>query len=230
MRIALDDFGTGAASLTYLQKLSAHTLKIDQSFARDMVNDPKDFAIVSGVVHVANLLGLEVIAEGAETLEHVALLQQMWCCYVQGYAIAKPMPAQDIPAWLAQYRPIQKEIISSQFHHTPVVMAAHEQRVGQFLAALHGHASFPEHVLGVEAEHQCHLGLWLRGEGRLIYGNDPRYSTLDARHQRLHCLAREAKCWMLARWKTLGAWGSSWRPRTPCSWTRSGNWQKNRDY
>lgn len=206
VRIALDDFGTGAASLTYLQKLPAHTLKIDQGFVRDMVNDPKDFAIVSGVVHVANLLGLEVIAEGAETLEHMALLQQMRCRYVQGYAIAKPMPAQDIPAWLAQYRPIPEKTISFQLHHTPVVMAAHEQRVGQFLAALRGQASFPEHVLEETAENQCHLGLWLRGEGYLMYGNDPRYSTLDARHQRLHHLAREAKALLDA-----GEVESAWR-------------------
>ncbi|HUW98436.1 MAG TPA: EAL domain-containing protein [Acidiferrobacter sp.] len=103
IRTALDDFGTGAASLTYLQKLPVHTLKIDQSFVCDMVHDPKDFAIVSGVIHVANLLGLNVVAEGAETLEHIVLLAQLGCQYVQGYAIAKPMAAADIPAWMRQY-------------------------------------------------------------------------------------------------------------------------------
>jgi len=103
VRTALDDFGTGAASLTYLQKLPVHTLKIDQSFVRDMVHDPKDFAIVSGVTHVANLLGLKVIAEGAETPAHIILLQQLGCQYAQGHAIAQAMPAAHIPAWIRQY-------------------------------------------------------------------------------------------------------------------------------
>lgn len=106
VRVALDDFGTGSASLTYLQKLPAHTIKIDQSFVRDILHDPKDYAIVSGVVTSARLLGLDVIAEGVETLEHAALLHQLQCQCFQGYAIARPMPAEQIPDWVSRYNPL----------------------------------------------------------------------------------------------------------------------------
>lgn len=106
VRIALDDFGTGSASLTYLQKLPAQTIKIDQSFVRDIINDPKDYAIVSGVVTSARLLGLEVIAEGVETAEHAAMLCHLQCHCLQGYAIARPMAPEAIPDWIRGYKPL----------------------------------------------------------------------------------------------------------------------------
>ncbi|AWP24442.1 diguanylate cyclase [Acidiferrobacter sp. SPIII_3] len=103
LRVALDDFGTGSASLTYLQKLPAQTLKIDRSFVRDMAHDPKDYAIVSAVAHAGHLLGLEVVAEGAETDRHLELLRGLGCLCVQGYAIARPMSADDLPGWCRAY-------------------------------------------------------------------------------------------------------------------------------
>ncbi|WP_368355725.1 putative bifunctional diguanylate cyclase/phosphodiesterase, partial [Acidithiobacillus caldus] len=106
VRIALDDFGTGNASLTYLQKLPAQTIKIDQSFVRDIINDPKDYAIVTGVVASARLLGLEVIAEGVETTEHAVLLSHLRCHCLQGYAIARPMAPEAIPDWIIRYNPL----------------------------------------------------------------------------------------------------------------------------
>ncbi|MHB1707116.1 MAG: EAL domain-containing protein [Acidithiobacillus sp.] len=109
VRIALDDFGTGSASLTYLQKLPAQTIKIDQSFVRDIINDPKDYAIVSGVVTSARLLGLEVIAEGVETAEHAAMLGHLQCHCLQGYAIARPMAPELIPDWISQYKPLVQQ-------------------------------------------------------------------------------------------------------------------------
>ncbi len=106
VRIALDDFGTGSASLTYLQKLPAQTIKIDQSFVRDIINDPKDYAIVSGVVTSARLLGLEVIAEGVETVEHADMLGHLQCHCLQGYAIARPMAPEGVPDWVGMYKPL----------------------------------------------------------------------------------------------------------------------------
>ena len=99
LRVALDDFGTGSASLTYLQKLPAHTLKIDQSFVRGMAHDAKDYAIVSAVAHAGHLLGLEIVAEGVETDRHLEILRGLGGLCVQGYAIARPMPADDLPRW-----------------------------------------------------------------------------------------------------------------------------------
>ncbi|MBN6742101.1 EAL domain-containing protein [Acidithiobacillus sp. MC6.1] len=113
VRISLDDFGTGNASLTYLQKLPAQTIKIDQSFVRNIINDPKDYAIVSGVVTTARLLGLEVIAEGVETVDHAAMLGQLHCHCLQGYAIARPMSPEGIPDWVKQHKPLLWQGIST---------------------------------------------------------------------------------------------------------------------
>ena len=100
VRFALDDFGTGYSSLTYLKQLPAELLKIDQSFVRDMLVDKNDLAIVRGVVGLATAFGREVIAEGVETRAHGCALLELGCELAQGYGIARPMPAQDLAAWV----------------------------------------------------------------------------------------------------------------------------------
>ena len=102
---ALDDFGTGYSSLTYLKRLPAQLLKIDQSFVRDMQTDADDLAIVQGVIGLAKAFGRHVIAEGVETTELGAMLLGMGCDLAQGYGIARPMPAADLPAWVRAWRP-----------------------------------------------------------------------------------------------------------------------------
>ena len=97
---ALDDFGTGYSSLTYLKRLPAAVLKIDQSFVRDMLIDPEDLAIVEGIIGLARAFNRKVIAEGVETMEHGARLAELGCDWLQGYGIARPMPAADIPGWV----------------------------------------------------------------------------------------------------------------------------------
>ncbi|MCK9605035.1 MAG: bacteriohemerythrin [Methylomonas sp.] len=99
VRFALDDFGTGYSSLTYLRRLPADMLKIDQSFVRDMLVDPDDLAIVNGVIGLAAAFNRQVIAEGVETLAHGKRLLSMGCALAQGYGIARPMPAAEIPSW-----------------------------------------------------------------------------------------------------------------------------------
>lgn len=104
VRFALDDFGTGYSSLTYLRKLPVQTLKIDQSFVRDMLADPDDLNIVEGVIQLAQVFGREVIAEGVETLPHGARLLQLGCHYAQGYGIARPMPANQFLDWVSAWQ------------------------------------------------------------------------------------------------------------------------------
>ncbi len=101
---ALDDFGTGYSSLTYLKQLPAQTLKIDQSFVRDMREGTNDLAIVIGIIGLARAFGREVIAEGVETAAHGALLLSLNCELVQGFGIARPMPADDLPGWVRQWQ------------------------------------------------------------------------------------------------------------------------------
>jgi diguanylate cyclase (GGDEF)-like protein/PAS domain S-box-containing protein len=105
VHFAVDDFGTGYSSLTYLKRLPAGLLKIDQSFVRDMLEDPDDLAIVKGVIGLARAFHRKVIAEGVETIAHGQLLLAQGCQLAQGYGIARPMPANDIPQWVTQWRP-----------------------------------------------------------------------------------------------------------------------------
>jgi EAL domain-containing protein (putative c-di-GMP-specific phosphodiesterase class I) len=100
---ALDDFGTGYSSLTYLKHLPAHTLKIDQSFVRDMLSDESDLAIVNGVIGLATAFGREVIAEGVETQAHGRLLLSLGCELAQGFGIARPMPVEALDDWLQSW-------------------------------------------------------------------------------------------------------------------------------
>ncbi|MCX8018516.1 MAG: GGDEF domain-containing phosphodiesterase, partial [Rhodocyclaceae bacterium] len=104
VQFAIDDFGTGYSSLTYLKQLRAHTLKIDQSFIRDMLEDEEDLAIVDGIIGLAAAFRREVIAEGVETLAHGNLLLLLGCEIAQGFGIARPMAAQDVAAWVRAWR------------------------------------------------------------------------------------------------------------------------------
>jgi diguanylate cyclase (GGDEF)-like protein/PAS domain S-box-containing protein len=101
---ALDDFGTGFSSLTYLKRLPVDSLKIDQSFVRDMLDDPDDRAIVMGVIGLALAFNREVIAEGVESIAHGKQLLSMGCELAQGYGIARPMPADEVPAWVTLWK------------------------------------------------------------------------------------------------------------------------------
>jgi diguanylate cyclase (GGDEF)-like protein len=105
VHFALDDFGTGYSSLTYLRRLPASLIKIDQSFVKDMLSNIDDFAIVEGVIALAKSFKRDVIAEGVETVEHGSALLQLGCELAQGYGIARPMPACDIPAWMKNWKP-----------------------------------------------------------------------------------------------------------------------------
>ncbi len=102
---AMDDFGTGYSSLTYFKQLPVTTIKIDQSFVRGMLYDPDDLAILKGVLSLSDAFHREVVAEGVETVEQGVMLLQMGCNLAQGYCIARPMPAHELPDWLLAWRP-----------------------------------------------------------------------------------------------------------------------------
>ncbi len=100
--IAIDDFGTGYSGLAYLKRLPIDTVKIDQSFVRDLTADPDDAAIVTAIVAMARSLGVDVIAEGVETEEQLAHLLALGCHRGQGYLLAKPMNAAAVAKLLAR--------------------------------------------------------------------------------------------------------------------------------
>jgi EAL domain-containing protein (putative c-di-GMP-specific phosphodiesterase class I) len=100
--LAIDDFGTGYSGLAYLKRLPIDTVKIDQSFVRDLTVDPDDAAIVTAIVAMSRSLGVDVVAEGVETEDQVTQLKALGCYRAQGYLLARPMNAAAVTKLLAR--------------------------------------------------------------------------------------------------------------------------------
>ncbi len=100
IQISIDDFGTGYSSLSYLKKFDIDYLKIDQSFVRDLADDPDDMALSEAIIVMAHKLGLKVIAEGVETEAQRKLLADAGCDYAQGYLYSRPVPAGEFEVLL----------------------------------------------------------------------------------------------------------------------------------
>ena len=107
--IALDDFGTGYSSLAYLKQLPLDVLKIDQSFIRDVNRDPQDAAVVETILSMADIMGVEVIAEGVETKNEFSFLKERGCHFYQGYLFGTPMPAAEFEAWINTDNPVAEK-------------------------------------------------------------------------------------------------------------------------
>jgi diguanylate cyclase (GGDEF)-like protein/PAS domain S-box-containing protein len=186
---ALDDFGTGYSSLTYLKRLQVSQLKIDQSFVRDMLGDPDDLAILDGVIGLSTAFRRQVIAEGVETVEHGTMLLQLGCELAQGYGIARPMPAQEMPCWSTTWRPdpAWANLPSVSRDDLPLLFASVEHRA--WIAAienlLHGESETPP----PQDHHQCRFGKWLDTDGMDRHGTQPAFQNVELLHKQVHALA-----------------------------------------
>ncbi|WP_407332405.1 EAL domain-containing protein [Enterovibrio sp. 27052020O] len=112
---AIDDFGTGYASLTYLKQLPAETLKIDQSFVHDMLNNTDNLAILEGIITLANTFGRKVLAEGVEKREQIQLLLWLGCELGQGYGISRPIHADKVLSWVNEWK------LDPTWHQSPEI-------------------------------------------------------------------------------------------------------------
>lgn len=189
VNFALDDFGTGYSSLTYLKRLPAAQLKIDQSFVRDMLDDPEDLAILEGVLGLAAAFRRQVIAEGVETVEHGELLLQLGCELAQGYGIARPMPADALPAWVESWQPEQSwtNVQRVSRDDLPVLFAGVEHRAWIRLIeeSLKGDCIAPPPL----DHQQCRFGSWLVSEGKVLHGKHRAYQVIESLHLQIHTLA-----------------------------------------
>jgi EAL domain-containing protein (putative c-di-GMP-specific phosphodiesterase class I)/GGDEF domain-containing protein len=102
--VDMDDFGTGNASITSIRQFALRRLKIDRSFVRAVDGNRDQQHLVTAILSLAERLGLETLAEGVETRGEHAMLAQLGCGHVQGYAVARPMPAEEVVPWLASHR------------------------------------------------------------------------------------------------------------------------------
>jgi diguanylate cyclase (GGDEF)-like protein/PAS domain S-box-containing protein len=195
--VALDDFGTGYSSLTYLRRLPVSTIKIDQTFVRDMLVDQDDTAIVEGVISLAKAFQRAVIAEGVETMEHGLLLLRMGCELGQGYGIARPMPGDGIPAWAAQWRPDPEwtSVKSGPWpqEDLPLLYAsiAHRHWVNRVLARLEDLSGQVHHDGRPDDIDSCAFGHWYETRGKQRYHQVPNFAAIDALHRQIHALGDE---------------------------------------
>lgn len=191
VNVALDDFGTGYSSLTHLRRLPANMIKVDQSFVRDMIDDPDDYSIIEGVVGLAHAFRREVIAEGVETPDHGLMLLSMGCFLAQGYAIARPMPADSLQAWISSYLPHPSWIAYAKQPQTPVDISVLQLRIesSQWIKRLEACLQSPQGssphwpVMHYDA---CHCGRWvLRARKEGIFPPE-LLNRIDEAHQKMH--------------------------------------------
>ena len=188
VRFSLDDFGTGYSSLTYLRRLPASVLKIDQSFVRDMLWDSGDLAIVEGVIGLAAAFRRTVIAEGVETAEHGELLLRLGCDLAQGYGIARPMPAAGLPEWIATWRPDPvwscSRNMSVKRDDLPLTYAEVDHR--NWVKCIEDTLASPNTPPPEMDASKCRFGHWYHNEGRQRYGHLPEYEAIGALHATVH--------------------------------------------
>ncbi len=195
VNFALDDFGTGYSSLTHLRDLSVDTIKIDQSFVKNMLDDPNDYSIIQGVVGLANAFNRHVIAEGVESTEHGLMLLIMGCDYAQGYGIAKPMPADLFTLWFKKYTPNIEWLLFSQEHRTEnenkirLLKITTEHWVSVFqdeIKNLNEQSSLP-----ILDHHKCHHGAWIQRAKQEGIFDIIWLEKIEKIHDKMHDFARE---------------------------------------
>jgi diguanylate cyclase (GGDEF)-like protein/PAS domain S-box-containing protein len=196
INFSLDDFGTGYSSLAYLKQLPAQTLKIDQTFVRDIMDDPDDLALTEAVIGLASVFERTVIAEGVETAAHGVLLMRLGCDLAQGYGISRALLPEKVLEWVRNYKQDPEWTLWSNIHWEmtdfPLLVAQHDHLkwIKQVIDSIDG---IP---LRVPAEqlldsHQCRFGEWYYGTGATRYGHMAEFLELGEVHDEVHRIGPE---------------------------------------
>jgi diguanylate cyclase (GGDEF)-like protein/PAS domain S-box-containing protein len=203
VHFSIDDFGTGYSSLSYLKQLHVRALKIDQSFVRDMLEDPEDLAIVDGIIGLATAFRRQVVAEGVETIDHGRLLLQMGCDLAQGYGISRPMPAEALPDWTRAWKqPAAWGNIAIWPHEDLPLLTMeveHRRWLNDFIAMVDSDFSATQNLTPPPMDpHQCRFGRWLEGSGRMRYQHLLAFDEVFSAHTAVHELGQR----LLELWPT----------------------------
>jgi EAL domain-containing protein (putative c-di-GMP-specific phosphodiesterase class I) len=198
VNIALDDFGTSYSSLTHLRNLPVNTIKIDQTFIRDMLDDPNDYTIVDAVIGLANSFNREVIAEGVETTAHGLMLLINGCEQAQGSGIAKPMPANEVVEWLTYYTPNQDWIRCGNEHRTTkeskvkLFKLIISQWKDKFITNIQSSSEDIKHWPIMNIKH-CHCSDWLKRAQQTQTFEQQWFDNLEKAHVKIHALADDLR-------------------------------------
>jgi diguanylate cyclase (GGDEF)-like protein/PAS domain S-box-containing protein len=199
LSFSLDDFGTGYSSLTYLRRLPARAIKIDQSFVREILNDHNNLLIVQAVIGLAGAFQLHVIAEGVETADQGRMLMQLNCDHAQGYFVAKPMAAEAVPDWVAHWAPDPgwQAIRDLYWSDADYLILIAEVRFRNWFNQLLRESAAPQmHLEDIRASG---LVAWYQGPDRHRFGPFPSYALLG------HSLAQlEWQCTLRAEQRRGG--------------------------
>ena len=179
------------SGLTYLKRLPVKWLKIDQSFVHNMLDDPDDLSILTGVLSLALAFRREVIAEGVETAAHGAMLLQLGCDLAQGFGIARPMPAGELPNWMANWRnePEWSNLPAIVHADLPLLFASveHKAWVATIESFLMGGRIAPMPL----DHHGCRFGAWLDSVPTSRHAMQPAIEAIEPLHLRMHECAAE---------------------------------------
>ncbi|MHB8422929.1 MAG: putative bifunctional diguanylate cyclase/phosphodiesterase [Leptospirales bacterium] len=181
--LSLDDFGTGYSSLAYLKNLPFDTLKIDRSFVMDMIRHREDLAIIESVSSLANIFDRKVIAEGMERPEYGAILLHLGCDRAQGFAIAPPMPSQEVSSWIAQWEESDSRIMSftTQAEISDIALLnAQSNHLAWIQEALSGRGQPSTDLFEGGSTPSLHhlVQEWLEGNGQERYGTLPAFQEI----------------------------------------------------
>ncbi len=195
IKLALDDFGTGNTSISRLRRFPVHMLKIDKSFIRNMLLDPEDMTIVEAIISLGMAYGHHVVAEGVENLDQIWMLTEMGCHMVQGYALAHPMAADAIPAWINRFTPDPRWRMNAMRHldrddfQLLLAESHHQQWHSQLISWLRGDEGTRGDPPCLDPA-GCNFGRWYHGDGMERYSHLAAFQEAGRQHEHLHGIAQ----------------------------------------